>query len=35
MFSPLYVVLDGIREGLDPLFDITEIAKLWFHFLHY
>jgi hypothetical protein len=25
--SPFYAVLDGIGKGLDPRFDITEIAK--------
>jgi hypothetical protein len=27
MISPFFAVLDGIGKGLDPRFDITEIAK--------
>jgi hypothetical protein len=27
MLSPFFAVLDGIGKGLDPRFDITEIAK--------
>ena len=29
MLSPFFAVLDGIGKGLDPRFDITEIAKPW------